>query len=206
MISAAWIAAGLLLGSLPFSLWIGKIILHKDIRKFGDGAPGATNVARAGSRALYVIAALLDAFKGTAPVYLSQMLSGMAGWELAAVAMAPVVGHAFSPFLNFRGGMGMATTFGVWLGLTGWLGPVVMALCIGFMFIIQKNWVWASVVGMTIFLIILLVLPDLFIAKYRLSLLSAGMVHTSILAIKRYSYFRSWPEPQSWIGRLGRKS
>jgi glycerol-3-phosphate acyltransferase PlsY len=206
MISAAWIAAGLLLGSLPFSLWIGKIILHKDIRRFGDGAPGATNVARAGSRGLYVIAALLDAFKGTAPVYLSQMLSGIAGWELAAVAMAPVVGHAFSPFLNFRGGMGMATTFGVWLGLTGWLGPVVMALCIGFMFIIQKNWVWASVVGMTIFLIILLVLPDLFIAKYRLSLLSAGMVHTSILAIKRYSYFRSWPEPQSWIGRLGRKS
>jgi glycerol-3-phosphate acyltransferase PlsY len=206
MISAAWIAAGLLLGSLPFSLWIGKIILHKDIRKFGDGAPGATNVARAGSKALYVIAALLDAFKGTLPVYLSQMLSGMAGWELAAVAMAPVVGHAFSPFLNFRGGMGMATTFGVWLGLTGWLGPVVMALCIGFMFIIQKNWVWASVVGMTIFLIILLVLPDLLIAKYRLSLLSAGMVHTSILAIKRYSYFRSWPEPQSWIGRMGRKS
>ena len=206
MISAAWIAAGLLLGSLPFSLWIGKIILHKDIRRFGDGAPGATNVARAGSKALYVIAALLDAFKGTAPVYLSQMLSGIAGWELAAVAMAPVVGHAFSPFLGFRGGMGMATTFGVWLGLTGWLGPVVMTLCIGFMFIIQKNWVWASVVGMTIFLIILLVLPDLFIAKYRLSLLSAGMVHTSILAIKRYSYFRSWPEPQSWIGRLGRKS
>jgi glycerol-3-phosphate acyltransferase PlsY len=206
MISAAWIAAGLLLGSLPFSLWIGKIILHKDIRKFGDGAPGATNVARAGSKALYVIAALLDAFKGTVPVWLSQMLSGMAGWELAAVAMAPVVGHAFSPFLGFRGGMGMATTFGVWLGLTGWLGPVVMALCIGFMFIIQKNWVWASVVGMTIFLIILMVLPDLFIARYRLPLLSAGMVHTSILAIKRYSYFRSWPQPQSWIGRLGRKS
>jgi glycerol-3-phosphate acyltransferase PlsY len=206
MISAAWIAAGLLLGSLPFSLWIGKIILHKDIRKFGDGAPGATNVARAGSKALYVMAALLDAFKGTVPVWLSQMLSGMVGWELAAVAMAPVVGHAFSPFLGFRGGMGMATTFGVWLGLTGSLGPVVMALCIGFMFIIQKNWVWASVVGMTIFLIILMVLPDLFIARYRLPLLSAGMVHTSILAIKRYSYFRSWPQPQSWIGRLGRKS
>jgi glycerol-3-phosphate acyltransferase PlsY len=206
MISAAWIAAGLLLGSLPFSLWIGKLLLHKDIRGFGDGAPGAANVARAGSRTLFVIAALLDAFKGTAPVWLSQMLSGIAGWELAAVAMAPVVGHAFSPFLNFRGGMGMAPTFGVWLGLTGWLGPVIMALCIGFMFIIQKNWVWASVVGMTIFLIILMLLPDPFIARYRLPLLSAGMLHTSVLAMKRYSYFRSWPQPQSWIGRLGRKS
>jgi len=206
MISAAWIAAALILGSFPFSLWIGRIFLHKDIRRFGDGAPGATNVARAGSRALFVIAALLDAFKGTVPVYLSQLLSGVAGWELAFVAMAPVVGHAFSPFLNFRGGMGMATTFGVWLGLTGWLGPVIMALCIGFMFVIQKNWVWASVAGMIIFLIILMVLPDPFIARYRVPLLSAGMVHTSILAMKRYSYFKSWPEPQSWIGRLGRKS
>ena len=205
MISAAWIAAGLLLGSFPFSLWIGKILLHKDIRRFGDGAPGATNVARAGSRALYVMAALLDAFKGTAPVCLSQILSGITGWELAAVAIAPVVGHAFSPFLNFRGGMGMATTFGVWLGLTGWLGPVVMSLCIGFMFVIQKNWVWASVVGMTLFLLILLLWPDPFIDRYRLPLLIAGMAHTSILTTKRYSYFRSWPEPQSWIGRLGRK-
>jgi len=206
MISAAWIAAGLLLGSLPFSLWIGKLLLHTDIRRFGDGAPGASNVARAGSKALFVIAALLDAFKGTLPVWLSQMLSGIAGWELAAVAMAPVVGHAFSPFLSFRGGMGMATTFGVWLGLTGWPGPVVMALCIGFMFVIQKNWVWASVVGMTIFLIILMLLPDPFIARYRLPLLGAGMAHIFILTIKRYSYFRSWPQPQSWVGRLGRKS
>jgi glycerol-3-phosphate acyltransferase PlsY len=206
MISAAWIAAGLLLGSLPFSLWIGKLLLHKDIRRFGDGAPGATNVARAGSKALFVIAALLDAFKGTLPVWLSQTLSGVAGWELTAVATAPVVGHAFSPFLNFRGGMGMATTFGVWLGLTGWLGPAVMALCIGFMFVIQKNWVWASVVGMTIFLIILMLLPDPFIARYRVPLLSAGMLHTSILALKRYAYFKSWPEPQPWMGRLVRKS
>ena len=206
MISAAWMAAALVLGSLPFSLWIGKIFLHTDIRKFGDGAPGATNVARAGSRALYVIAALLEAFKGTVPVWLAQMLSGITGWELAVVAMAPVVGHAFSPFLSFRGGMGVATTFGVWLGLTGWLGPVIMALCIGFMFIIQKNWVWASVVGMTIFLVVLMLLPDPFIAEYRVPLLSAGMVHTAILTIRRYSYFKSWPEPQPWMGRLVRKS
>ncbi|MCX5996052.1 MAG: hypothetical protein NTV42_00235, partial [Chloroflexi bacterium] len=72
--------------------------------------------------------------------------------------------------------------------------------------IIQKNWVWASVVGMTIFLVVLMLLPDPFIAAYRVPLLSAGMVHTAILIIKRYSYFKSWPEPQSWIGRPVRKS
>ncbi|MFA5400223.1 MAG: glycerol-3-phosphate acyltransferase [Dehalococcoidia bacterium] len=205
MISLAWIAAGLILGSLPFSVWIGKIFLRRDIREYGDGAPGATNVARAGSKPLYVIAALLDAFKGTVPVWLSQLLSGVAGWELAAVAVAPVIGHAFSPFLGFRGGMGVATTFGVWLGLTGWLGPLAMALCIGFMFILQKNWVWGSVCGMFLFLIFLLLVPDPFIKMYRAPLFCAGLTHTAILIIRRYSYFKSWPDPQPWLSKVLKK-
>jgi acyl phosphate:glycerol-3-phosphate acyltransferase len=205
MNSLAWIAAGLLLGSLPFSVWIGRIFLRKDIREYGDGSPGATNVARAGSKSLYVIAALLDAFKGTVPVWLAQMLSGASGWGLAAIAVAPVLGHAFSPFLKFRGGMGVATTFGVWLGLTGWLGPSVMALCIGFMFIIQKNWVWASVCGMLLFLIMLLFIPDTFIVMNRAPLVCAGLVQTAILTTRRYSYFKTWPEPQGWLGSVLKK-
>ena len=202
MSSVVWIAAGLVLGSLPFSVWIGKIFLRTDIREYGDGSPGATNVARAGSKSLYVMAALLDAFKGTVPVWLAQTISGVTGWELAAVAVAPVMGHAFSPFLKFRGGMGVATTFGVWLGLTGWLGPLAMALCIGFMFIIQKNWVWASVCGMLLFLILLLFIPDPFIKMYKTPLFCAGLVQTAILTVRRYSYFRSWPEPQGWLGKV----
>jgi len=202
MYIVAWIAAGMVLGSLPFSVWIGKIFLRKDIREYGDGSPGATNVARAGSKSLYVMAALLDAFKGTVPVWLAQTISGVAGWELAAVAVAPVMGHAFSPFLKFRGGMGVATTFGVWLGLTGWLGPLAMALCIGFMFVFQKNWVWASVCGMLLFLILLLIIPDPFIKMNRTPLFCAGLAQTAILTIRRYSYFKSWREPQAWLGRV----
>jgi len=204
MNSLAWIIAGLALGSLPFSVWIGKIFLRTDIRQYGDGSPGATNVARAGSKFLYVIAALLDAFKGTVPVFLAQNLSGVAGWDLAAVAVAPVMGHAFSPFLKFRGGMGVATTFGVWLGLTGWLGPLAIAMCIGFMFIFQKNWVWASVCGMLLFLIFLLLIPEPYINN-RVPLVCAGLAQTAILTIRRYSYFRSWPEPQTWLGKMLRK-
>jgi len=201
MNSLPWIIAGLVLGSLPFSVWIGKIFLRKDIREYGDGSPGATNVARAGSKFLYVIAALLDAFKGTLPVLLAQNLSEVSGWDLAAVAVAPVMGHAFSPFLKFRGGMGVATTFGVWLGLTGWLGPLVMALCIGFMFIFQKNWVWASVCGMLLFLVFLLFVLEPFINN-RVPLFFAGLAQTAILTSRRYSYFKSWPEPQAWVSRV----
>lgn len=193
MQSAVWIVLAFFLGSLPFSVWTGRIFLRKDIRNYGDGAPGATNVARAGGRALYVVAALLDAFKGTLPVWLSQAVAGVDGWALAAVAVAPVIGHVFTPFLKGKGGMGVATTFGVWLGLMGWLGPVVLGVGIGLMFAIQKNWVWASVGGMIFFLAFLLVLQF----PFHLSVIN--LCHSLIMTVKRYNYFNKWPELQPWI-------
>jgi glycerol-3-phosphate acyltransferase PlsY len=195
MLTVAWIIAGLVLGSLPFPYLIGRVFLHTDIRRYGDGAPGASNVARAGSKALYGVAALLDAFKGTVPVWLAQVLSGIAGWELAAVAVAPVLGHALTPFLKFRGGMGVATTFGVWLGLTGWVGPVVMGICAAIAFAIQKNWVWSTMVVMAGLLIFLLA------AHYPLHLAGTCIVHAAILAGKRFSYLKSPPELQPWLRR-----
>lgn len=199
MQSIIWIIIALLLGSLPFSVWIGKLFLHTDIRNYGDGAPGASNVARAGSPYLFVISALLDAFKGTIPVWLAQMISGITGWELAAVAVAPVIGHAFTPFLKGKGGMGVATTFGVWLGLLGWVGPVVIGVGVGLMFAIQKNWVWASIGGMLIFLVFLIAL------KFPLYMLIINICHSAIMTVKRYHYFNKWPELQPWLSRQGRK-
>lgn len=193
-----WTIIAFTLGSMPFSVWIGKLFLHTDIRKYGDGAPGATNVARAGGRALYILAVLLDAFKGTVPVWLAQLIADVHGWPLAAVAIAPVLGHAFSPFLKFRGGMAVATTFGVWLGLLGWVGPVLIGVGVGIMFAIQKNWVWASVGGMLIFLAFLII-------TFPVQLAVTNLCHTSIMFIRRYSYFTKWPEPQPWLSNLGRK-
>jgi acyl phosphate:glycerol-3-phosphate acyltransferase len=199
MISLAWIATGLVLGSIPFSYLVGRIFLRKDIRDYGDGAPGATNVARAGSKPLYVISVLLDAFKGTVPIWLAQLISGVSGWELAAAAVAPVVGHAFSPWLKFRGGMGVATTYGVWLGLLGWIAPVVMGVSAGIMFLIQKNWVWATMGSMLGLLISLLIL------QHPLYLESTCIAHAVILAAKRYSYLKHWPELQPWLHARKRK-
>ncbi len=198
MHSLAWIAAGFVSGSLPFSYWIGKLFLHKDIREFGDHAPGATNVARAGGKALYIIAILLDAFKGTIPVWLAQAVSDVQGWTLAAVAVAPVLGHAFTPFLRFRGGMAVATVFGVWLGLLGWLGPVILGVCVGIMFVIQKNWVWASVGGATGLIIFLLVM------QYPIHLVVVSVTHAAVFIAKRYSYLKAWPELQPWFGGQGK--
>jgi len=199
MLTAVWTLAGFFLGSIPFSVLIGRFFLKKDIRQFGDHAPGASNVARAGGRVLFIAAILLDAFKGTVPVWLAKDLFAVGGWELALVAIAPVLGHAFSPFLKFKGGMGVATTFGVWLALLGWIGPVVMGACIGFMFIFQKNWVWSTIGGMVGFLLFLVLL------QYPLQLAAAWVGHTGIMVYKRYSYLRHWPEWQAWIARPEKK-
>jgi len=55
---------GFALGTLPFSVWVGKIILGKDIRQVGDKNPGATNVLRAGGALPFLLALLLDIGKG----------------------------------------------------------------------------------------------------------------------------------------------
>jgi glycerol-3-phosphate acyltransferase PlsY len=195
----AWILIAFFLGSLPFSVWVGRFFLRTDIRNYGDHAPGASNALRAGGWFPFVISALLDAFKGTIPVWLAQLVSSVSGWELAAVAVAPVIGHAFSPFLKGRGGMGVATTFGVWLGLLGWLGPVILGAGIGLMFAIQKNWVWASIGGMVMFLVFLIAM------QFPLYLAMINLCHTSIMTIKRYSYFNKWPELQPWLVKHGRE-
>ncbi len=115
-----WTLAAYLCGSLPFSVWLGHLFLGKEIRQFGDGNPGGTNVIRAGSRALGLAAILLDGLKGLLPVLAAQEIGGLQGWGLTAVALAAVAGHAFSIFLRFQGGKAVAVTFGVWAGLTGW--------------------------------------------------------------------------------------
>lgn len=120
-----WVVIGFCAGSLPFSLWIGERFLGKDIRGYGDANPGATNVLRAGGRVTYAFAVLLDFLKGTLPVAAAREIGASDGWGLVLVGMAPILGHAFSPILRFRGGKAVAVTAGVWCGLTAWEGPLV---------------------------------------------------------------------------------
>ena len=123
-----WVILGAALGSIPFSLLVGKFALHTDIRSVGDGNPGGFNVWKAGGRFWAVLAVLLDGFKGAIHVGLAYFMYGVNGWQLIPVALAPLLGHIFSPFLKFRGGKGLSTTFGIWLGLTLWLGPTIFGL------------------------------------------------------------------------------
>lgn len=138
-----WAIIGFLSGSIPFSYWLGKLISNVDIRRYGDGNPGAFNAWRAGSYRIGVPSAILDYSKGLIPVLLARHLSSLTCWWLVPIALSPVLGHAFSPFLHFRGGKAVATTFGIWTALTLWEGPTVFGLSLGLSYLIQSTDAWS---------------------------------------------------------------
>lgn len=135
MTSLTWTLIGFLLGSLPISVWLGKLVLRTDIRDYGDGNPGGTNVLRAGGRGLGLLAIILDMLKGAIPVSLAHYVFKVDSWPLIPVVLAPILGHAFSPLLGWRGGKALASTLGVWAALTVPFGPFVMG---GSVFVFNK--------------------------------------------------------------------
>lgn len=153
MTTLFWAGLGFLLGAMPFSFWLGRLLLHADIRQYGNGNPGAVNAWRAGGWRVGLPALLLDYLKGAVPVGLAHFVAGVTGWGLVVVALAPVLGHAFSPFLRFRGGKSVAVTFGIWTGLTLGEGPIMLGLLFGLFFLPQRADAWAVVLGMLCFLL-----------------------------------------------------
>jgi glycerol-3-phosphate acyltransferase PlsY len=117
------VAAGYLAGSIPFGYVLGRSILGVDVRTVGSGNIGATNVARAGGKALGVLVVVLDAAKAIVPILVARRLLGDApgaqAWTVG-VAIAAFVGHLFPVWLGFRGGKGVATAFGIFLVLAPW--------------------------------------------------------------------------------------
>ena len=113
-----WLALGaFFLGSFPFSVWIGRLFLAKDIRHYGDGNPGAANVFRAGSSKLGTLAVALDIAKGVPFVMLSNTVYHLPEAMVMGVGLSSMLGHAFSPLLRFKGGKALAVTAGVIIGL-----------------------------------------------------------------------------------------
>jgi glycerol-3-phosphate acyltransferase PlsY len=156
MIALTWTLIGFLLGSLPISVWLGRLVLHTDIRSYGDGNPGGTNVIRAGNRGLGLLVIILDMLKGAIPVALAYDVSRVDGWPLAAVIVAPIAGHAFSPILGFRGGKALATTFGVWTAMTAPVGPFVMGGSVLLFYRLLNVAGWAVMASLLILLLFLL--------------------------------------------------
>lgn len=120
-------AAGFLSGSVMYSLLLPKAFKNIDVRAASsDGNPGGINAMRAAGKGMGLLCIALDVLKAYIPVRLSLAYLGADGLWLVPAVAAPVLGHAFSPFLRFKGGKAISTLFGAVLAL--W--PVSRAIAI----------------------------------------------------------------------------
>jgi glycerol-3-phosphate acyltransferase PlsY len=120
----AALAAGYLLGSIPFGLVLTRMAGFGDIRKIGSGNIGATNVLRTGNKTLAFATLVLDSGKGAAAVLILRALVGPDAALLAGYGA--LMGHLFPVWLGFKGGKGVATTLGTLVAID-W--PVGLAAC-----------------------------------------------------------------------------
>lgn len=111
------IALGYLFGSVPFGLVIGFLFTGKDIRKYGSGKTGTTNVLRTAGVPAAILVMVGDISKGVVPALVGRYVFED-NWVAAVGAAAGIIGHVFPVFAGFRGGRGVAVAFGGALGLT----------------------------------------------------------------------------------------
>ena len=125
-----------LLGSIPFGYIAGKLFKKIDIRELGSGNIGATNVFRILGPSLASLVLISDIGKGIFSIYLVQYFNIDNLLILTIAGLAVICGHDWSLFLGFKGGKGIATTFGVIFALN----PIISILAIV---------VWAVVIIIT---------------------------------------------------------
>lgn len=112
---AAWLAGAYLVGGIPFGYLIGRM-RGVDVRTVGSKNIGATNVFRTVGKKWGFLAFALDVSKGLLPTLAAKSFAPV-DWLPLAVGVTCVVGHMLTPYMKFKGGKGVATAFGMLIGL-----------------------------------------------------------------------------------------
>jgi len=187
-VAAFWLAA------CPFSVWVGKWLLGKDIRRYGDGNPGAFNVFRAGGWKAGVLALVLDIGKGVPFVALAHYYFELPMVVVMVVGLCAILGHAYTPLLRFQGGKALAVIAGVLLALPQheMVISVVVFMLLSFLFIEPDA--WRVMFGVTASLIYLAITKGI-------SLEPLFMI--SVIAILVVKYFDELKTTPRLGGKLG---
>ena len=127
-----------LLGSIPTSVWIGKIFYGVDVREHGSGNAGATNTIRVLGYKAGIPVFIIDALKGWFAIFMAKVIFGCFP-EIEMINVVPVIaaavvvlGHIFPVFAGLRGGKGVATLLGVGFGLI----PIPALIALGVFMIV----------------------------------------------------------------------
>lgn len=149
MINPFLILSGLLaylIGSIPSAVWFGKIVHDVDVREHGSGNPGATNTFRVLGKKAGTIVLLFDIAKGLLATSIAVLLLkfGLINEDKLVLTklilgMIAVFGHLFPVFLRFKGGKGVATLFGMMIGIQ--LPVALISLAIFLLTLITSKYV-----------------------------------------------------------------
>lgn len=140
-----------ILGSIPSSVWIGKIFFDVDVREHGSGNAGTTNTIRTLGYKAGIPVFIIDALKGWFAVFMSKVIFGyfpeieMPDYVQVVAAAAVVIGHIFPVFAGFRGGKGVATLLGVGFGLI----PIPALVALGIFTIVLLCFGYVSLASIT---------------------------------------------------------
>lgn len=132
----AFTILGYLAGSISTAIIVCRLMGLPDPRSEGSRNPGATNVLRFGGKKAAAITLAGDCFKGLLPVLLAR-LAGVDEAGLALTALAAFLGHLYPVFFNFEGGKGVATAFGVILGLSWPVALTALATWLFMVFVVR---------------------------------------------------------------------
>ncbi len=140
---AGVLVAAYLIGSLPTSVIMSRLVAGVDVRELGTKNPGAANVFREIDPRVGVFVAVVDILKGLLPVLIADRVLDLGPTGAVIAAAGALWGHQYSIFLKFRGGAGLAAAFGGICGLM--LGPAAVAGLVGFpMLLLTKNMGWTG--------------------------------------------------------------
>ncbi len=131
----ALIALSYLIGAVPTGLLLVRLLKGEDIRQLGSGNIGAVNVLRVAGVGTGVAVLVVDILKGLVPVLLATRLDS-SSWTVVLCGIGAIAGHNWSVFLGFQGGKGIATSYGVLMGMS-WPAAALAAA------------VWVAVVAVT---------------------------------------------------------
>ena len=162
-IIAIGVVLAYLLGSLPSAVWLGQAYYGIDVRDFGSGNAGATNTFRVLGKKAGILVMALDIFKGLTAVTLATVWMQLGFIDESQIVLfklifgiSAVVGHIFPIYVGFKGGKGVATLFGMVLGIN----PLVAGICVAVFMItllISKYVSLSSILGTLTFPIMLLI-------------------------------------------------
>lgn len=121
-----WAVIGYLAGSVSGGMILARVMNLGNLREIGSGNIGATNVLRTGNKKAAALTLLFDAGKGAVVVLAARLLATEDAAQLGA--FMAFVGHCFPVWLNFKGGKGVATYFGILLAVSWQIGLIAGAI------------------------------------------------------------------------------